>query len=77
MDSYNQLSSVSYQDYVNRFESEVSEVYEKDDHADAVKSDSFDQHVNRMAAAYDKMKNSIEEKYMQRKITKRNIIIFQ
>lgn len=29
MDSYNQLSSVSYQDYVNRFESEVSEVYEK------------------------------------------------
>lgn len=32
MDSYNQLSSVSYQDYVNRFESEVSEVYEKDDH---------------------------------------------
>lgn len=41
MDSYNQLSSVSYQDYVNRFESEVSEVYEKDDSADAVKSDSF------------------------------------
>ena len=63
MDSYNQLSSVSYQDYVNRFESEVSEVYEKDGNADAVKSDSFDQHVNRMAAAYDKMKNSIEEKY--------------
>lgn len=29
MDSYNQLSSVSYQDYVNRFESEVSEAYEK------------------------------------------------
>ena len=63
MDSYNQLSSVSYQDYVNRFEIEVSEVYEKDGNADAVKSDSFDQHVNRMAAAYDKMKNSIEEKY--------------
>ena len=63
MDSYTQLSSVSYQDYVNRFESEVSEVYEKDGNADAVKSDSFDQHVNRMAAAYDKMKNSIEEKY--------------
>lgn len=62
MDSYNQLSSVSYQDYVNRFESEVSEVYEKEDHADAV-TDSFDQQVNRMAAAYDKMKNSIEEKY--------------
>ena len=38
-------------------------VYEKDGNADAVKSDSFDQHVNRMAAAYDKMKNSIEEKY--------------
>lgn len=58
MDSYNQLSSVSYQDYVNRFESEVSEVYEKDGNADAVKSDSFDQHVNRMAAAYDKMKTA-------------------
>lgn len=76
MDSYNQLSSVSYQDYVNRFESEVSEVYEKDGNADAVKSDSFDQHVNRMAAAYDKMKTA-SKKNMQRKITKRNIIIFQ
>ena len=30
-----------------------------------VKSDSFEHHVNRMATAYNKMKNSIEEKYAE------------
>lgn len=29
------------------------------------KVDSFEHHVNRMATAYNKMKNSIEEKYAE------------
>lgn len=61
-ESIRHLSSVSFQNYVDFFEKEVSEVYEKDKDG-SVKSDCFEHHVNRMAVAYDKMKNSIEEKY--------------
>ena len=50
-------------DYVNRFENEVTEVFAKEDTTQGVKSDTFEHHVNRMATAYNKMKNSIEEKY--------------
>mgnify|MGYP000025486066 CR=1 FL=1 len=32
---------------------------------ESVKTDSFEHHVNRMAEAYNKMKNSIEEKYAE------------
>ena len=52
-------------DYVNRSENEVTEVYAKEDATQGVKSDTFEHHVNRMATAYNKMKNSIEEKYAE------------
>ena len=58
------LSSISSMDYVNWFENEVTEVFAKED-TESVKSDSFEHHVNRMAEAYNKMKNSIEEKYAE------------
>lgn len=61
-ESFRHLSSVCSMDYQNRFEKEVTDVFAKEE-ADGVKSDSFEHHVNRMAAAYHKMKNSIEEKY--------------
>ena len=60
---FKHLSSVSFMDYVNRFENEVTEVFAKEDTTQGVKSDTFEHHVNRMATAYNKMKNSIEEKY--------------
>ena len=58
-------SSVSSMDYVDRFENEVTEVFAKEDTTQGVKSDTFEHHVNRMAEAYNKMKNSIEEKYAE------------
>lgn len=61
-ESFRHLSSVSSMDYQNRFEKEVTDIFVKEDTV-GVKSDSFEHHVNRMAAAYHKMKNSIEEKY--------------
>lgn len=61
---FKHLSSVSSMDYVDRFENEVTEVFAKED-TESVKSDSFEHHVNRMAEAYNKMKNSIEEKYAE------------
>lgn len=61
-ESFRHLSSVSSMDYQNRFEKEVTDIFAKED-TEGVKSNSFEHHVNRMAAAYHKMKNSIEEKY--------------
>lgn len=61
-DSFKHLSSVSYMEYQNRFEKEVTDIFEKED-TEGEKSDSFEHHVNRMTAAYNRMKNSIEEKY--------------
>ena len=61
-ESFRHLSSVSSMDYQNRFEKEVTDIFVKED-TESVKSDSFEHHVNRMATAYNKMKNSIEEKY--------------
>lgn len=60
---FKHLSSVSSMDYVNRFENEVTEVFAKEDTTQGLKADTFEHHVNRMATAYNKMKNSIEEKY--------------
>lgn len=62
-ENFKSLSSVSSMDYVNRFEKEVTDIFSNDDTTNRGKSDTFENHVNRMAAAYDKMKNSIEEKY--------------
>ncbi len=62
---FKHLSSVSSMDYVDRFENEVTEVFAKEDTTQGVKSDTFEHHVNRMAEAYNKMKNSIEEKYAE------------
>ena len=62
---FKHLSSVSSMDYVNRFENEVTEVFAKEDTTQGVKSDTFEHHVNRMAEAYNKIKNSIEEKYAE------------
>ena len=62
---FKHLSSVSSMDYVDRFENEVTEVFAKEDTTQGVKSDTFEHHVNRMATAYNKMKNSIEEKYAE------------
>ena len=61
-ESFRHLSSVSSMDYQNRFEKEVTDIFVKED-TESVKTDSFEHHVNRMAEAYNKMKNSIEEKY--------------
>ena len=46
------------------FEKEVTDIFVKED-TESVKTDSFEHHVNRMATAYNKMKNSIEEKYAE------------
>lgn len=62
-ENFKSLSSVSSMDYIDRFEKEVTDIFENDYKTDRVKSGTFENHVNRMAAAYDKMKNSIEEKY--------------
>lgn len=62
---FKHLSSVSSMDYVNRFENEVTEVFAKEDTTQGVKLDTFEHHVNRMAEAYNKIKNSIEEKYAE------------
>lgn len=61
-ESFKHLSSVSSMEYQNRFEKEVTDVFAKED-TEGLKSDSFEHHVNRMAAAYNRIKNSIEEKY--------------
>ena len=61
-ESFKYLSTVSSMDYQNRFEKEVTDIFVKED-TESVKSASFEHHVNRMAEAYNKMKNSIEEKY--------------
>lgn len=61
-ESFKHLSSVSSMEYQSRFEKEVMDIFAKED-TDGVKTDSFEHHVNRMAAAYNKMKNDIEEKY--------------
>lgn len=61
-ESFQHISSVSSMEYQNRFEKEVTDVFAKED-TEGVKSDSFEHHVNRMAAAYNRIKNSIEEKY--------------
>lgn len=61
-ESFQHISSVSSMEYQNRFEKEVTDVFAKED-TEGVKLDSFEHHVNRMAAAYNKIKNSIEEKY--------------
>lgn len=61
-ESFKHLSSVSSMEYQNRFEKEVTDIFSKED-AEGVKTDSFEHHVNRMAAAYNRMKNGIEEKY--------------
>ena len=63
-ESFRHLSSVSSMDYQNRFEKEVTDIFVKED-TESVKTDSFEHHVNRMAEAYNKMKNSIEEKYAE------------
>ena len=63
-ESFRHLSSVSSMDYQNRFEKEVTDIFVKED-TESVKTDSFEHHVNRMATAYNKMKNSIEEKYAE------------
>ena len=57
-ESFRHLSSVSSMDYQNRFEKEVTDIFVKED-TESVKSDSFEHYVNRMATAYNKMKNSI------------------
>ena len=62
---FKHLSSVSSMDYVDRFENEVTEVFAKEDTTQGVKLDTFEHHVNRMAEAYNKIKNSIEEKYAE------------
>ncbi len=62
-ENFRHLSSVSQMSYSNMFESEVTDIFENKDTTGNVKSDSFEHHVNRMAAAYNKMKNIIEEKY--------------
>ena len=63
-ESFRHLSSVSSMDYQNRFEKEVTDIFVKED-TESVKTDSVEHHVNRMAEAYNKMKNSIEEKYAE------------
>lgn len=62
-ESFKHLSSVNSSDYLNRFEKEVTDIFVQESTDEDVKSDSFEHHVNRIAAAYDKMKNSIEKKY--------------
>lgn len=57
------LSSINSMNYFNEFEKQVSQVFEKQGKTDGVKSGTFEHQVNRMAAAYNKMKNNIEQKY--------------
>lgn len=60
-ESYKQLSSVSYQNYVDRFESTLSEF--EASNGDAAIPNHFDYHADQMLAAYEQMKNDIEAKY--------------
>ena len=62
-ESFKHLSSVSSMEYQNRFEKEITDIFAKED-TEGVKTDSFEHHVNRMAAAYNRMKNEIEKKYV-------------
>ena len=62
-ESVRHLSSVNSMNYVNRFEKEVTDIFAKEETNGNDRSDSFEHHVNRMAAAYEKMKNSIDQKY--------------
>ena len=70
---FKRLSSVSFKDYVNRFENEVTEVFAKEDTTQGVKSDTFEHHVNRMAEAYNKIKTALK-KNMRNKIMSRSIM---
>lgn len=60
-ESYKQLSSVSYQNYVDHFESILSELGAGN--GDASIPNHFDYHADQMSAAYEQMKNDIEAKY--------------
>lgn len=60
-ESYKQLSSVSYQNYVDHFESTLSEL--EASNGDAAIQNHFDYHADQMSAAYEQMKNDIEAKY--------------
>ena len=71
-ESFRHLSSVSSMDYQNRFEKEVTDIFVKED-TESVKTDSFEHHVNRMAEAYNKMKNSIEEKIQKLQLMKKEL----
>ena len=60
-ESYKQLSSVSYQNYVDRFESILSGL--EASNGDAAIQNHFDYHADQMSAAYEQMKSDIEAKY--------------
>lgn len=60
-ESYKRLSSVSYQNYVDHFESTLSEL--EASNGDAAIQNHFDYHADQMSAAYEQMKNDIEAKY--------------
>lgn len=60
-ESYKQLSSVSYQNYVDRFESTLSEL--EASNGDAAIQKHFDYHADQMSVAYEQIKNDIEAKY--------------
>lgn len=60
-ESYKQLSSVSYQNYADHFESTLSEL--EASNGDAAIQNHFDYHADQMSAAYEQMKNDIEAKY--------------
>lgn len=62
-ESVRHLSSVNSMNYVNQFEKEVTDIFAKEEANGNDRSDTFEHHVNRMAAAYEKMKNSIDQKY--------------
>ncbi len=61
-ESYKQLSSVSYQGYVDRFENTLSELSASRNDDTSI-TNHFDYYANQMAASYDKMKSDIEAKY--------------
>ncbi len=61
-ESYKQLSSVSYQGYVDLFESTLSELSASGNDDTSI-TNHFDYYANQMAASYDKMRSDIEAKY--------------
>ena len=60
---YKQLSSVSEQEYLTRFEEKMSELSGKTEKTDGEKTNTFDQHADHMASVYEEMKQEIEAKY--------------